>query len=110
MEFLIVIFAMMVIFLLGALWGWNTRERFAERQMNKFIEKFEEKVDETVIKVKMEKHHDMIYMYRLSDNLFMAQGRNEEEITQVLKKKFPEKVFAASTVDLKECGFKDESI
>lgn len=110
MEFLVVIFLMMFIFLIGALWGWNAREKFAEKQLDRFIERFEEKIDETVIKVKLEKHNDMIYMYRLSDNLFMAQGRNEDEITQVLKKKFPEKVFAASTADLKECGFKDESI
>jgi hypothetical protein len=110
MEYLTVVFLMMVIFFLGGLWGWNAREKFAERQLDKFIERFEEKVDETVIKVKLEKHKDMIYMYRLSDNLFMAQGRNEQEITEVLKKKFPEKVFAASTADLKDCGFKDESI
>lgn len=110
MEFLVVIFLMMFIFLLGAVWGWGARERFAERQLDRFIQRFEEKIDENVIKVKLEKHGDMIFMYRLSDNLFMAQGKNEEELTEVLKKKFPQKIFAASTVDLKECGFKDESI
>lgn len=95
----------MVIWFMGAVYGWYARERHAKRTIDRFITQF---VDETVeeakdsiIPIVIEKHKDGFYVYNKETYEFMAQGTNRSQLENSLAKRYPEKRFAASTENLK---------
>lgn len=44
-------------------------------------------------KVNVEKYHDIEYWFDENTNKFLAQGKNHEEISKILKCRFPDHVF-----------------
>lgn len=95
-------------FALGYAFGWVGREAAAKRRVEKFVKELED-VEETpdeLIRIKIEKHGDMFYVYGDGDsNDFMAQGATFKEIEDALAKRYPEKRFAATPENLKDMGF-----
>jgi hypothetical protein len=51
------------------------------------------KLDEMIHQVKVETQGDMQYWFDAHDDQFLAQGRTENEIIEVLKARFPQHVF-----------------
>lgn len=108
MEFLILIVAMFI----GALLGWDLRERFATHQIKRFLKEVEEMKapeeddsDEPKIPITIEKHNNHFYVYNKENNQFMGQAGTREELEEVLMERFPGKKFACSEQTLKEIGF-----
>lgn len=108
-ELIVVIFAFVI--------GWYAREWHATIVMNRFMNRFEEKtrdalekIQENLIKIKIEKHNDMFFVYGLEDDEFMAQGSTRKELEDNLRKRYPGKTFAAESDNLKEVGFSHESV
>lgn len=101
MEYLFII----VVWIMGACFGWGARERHAERQLKRFMERVEEKVDqeydESIIHISIEKHNGMFFVYNKDTNEFMGQGTTRRELEQNLAKRFPEKKFAADKENLR---------
>jgi len=52
-----------------------------------------EKFDEITHRVEIEEHNEQYYWYDKDDNQFLAQGKTLEEITEKLKKYFPDHMF-----------------
>lgn len=107
----------LIIVVVGFVAGWYAREWHATIVMNRFVEKFEERakdaleeIRENLIKIKIEKHNDMLFVYGLEDDEFMAQGSTRKELEDNLRKRYPGKSFAAEADNLKEVGFSNESI
>jgi len=69
----------------------------SDQDLNKFINhwgpQFEEEMateDDTVtLDITLEKQGDMIYAYRKDNSKFIGQGRDKDELVQVLSKDFP---------------------
>ncbi len=51
------------------------------------------RLDEIIHRVREEQHENVIYWYDNDDGEFLAQGRSQEEIIEVLKSRFPDHLF-----------------
>jgi hypothetical protein len=60
---------------------------YRHEELNKEIEK----IVKHFIFVKPEKHGDMIYLFEADTDMFVAQGRNMEELKQHCVKRFPDR-------------------
>lgn len=110
MEIILTLIALFFAWFLGALYGWHAHERMVNRNIRNFIHDIREDFTSNVIQIKIERHQDTMYVYDLKTNNFMAQGKNEKELTEILRSKFPGKSFAASQKDIEESGLKNESV
>lgn len=53
-------------------------------------------------KVLIEKHHGLEYWFDADNNMFLAQGKTFEEVTSILKSRFPDHVFLFDTGGISE--------
>ena len=102
MEDILVIFlyvaAFCVIYLMGAVHGWNARERFAERRLRELTESLRE--DLKLLPITIEKHNDTLFIYDKTTKQFLAQGTSAKEIEEALEKRYPGQKFACSNEEL----------
>ncbi len=108
MDLIINLIACAIIFFLGISFGWQLRERMAERVVKKFLADIEgsEDLKHNCINISIEKHNDTYYVYDKDNNSFMGQASTRVELEKVLGERFPGKRFMADGDNLKEVGFK----
>jgi hypothetical protein len=98
-----------LVFILGTVWGWNLRERHAERKVDSFMEEIDSEVkrrmSDQMITINIEKQNGVFYVYNKDSNDFMGQGKTKQELEENLAKRFPDKKFVADTNNLKDMGF-----
>ena len=98
-----------ICFIVGIFWGWKLREVRATQQIDKMVKEVEHQieVESTIlpIRIMIEKHNDVFYVYSEDDQMFMAQGSTFEDVEETLIKRFPGKRFAADPENLKEIGY-----
>ena len=104
------IFILFIVYALGFLSGWIQRERAAQKRVEYFFDKLQEhteqEFDANSIKISIEKHNNVYYVYDSEKNQFMGQGSSRKELEKDLADKFPGKRFLADADNLKEVGFK----
>jgi len=91
-----------LIFVVGFALGWHQRERVAMNRVETLLAKFDEipygeEVDDDrddYIRINVEKHGAVIYLYNAETNEFVGQGSTKEEIKSALKRKYPGGKFA----------------
>jgi hypothetical protein len=108
MEIILLVVFTFVVWLMGAVSGWNSRERHAKNQVEKHfkhIQEIVEEQEEEQIHIIIEKHNDMLFVYDKETKQFMAQGTTKEDVEKVLVERFPGKRFACHESVLKEVGF-----
>jgi predicted negative regulator of RcsB-dependent stress response len=108
MEIILLVVFTFVVWVMGAVSGWNARERHAKSQVEKHfqqIQEFVEEQEEEQIHIIIEKHNDMLFVYDKETKQFMAQGTSKEAVEKVLVERFPGKRFACPESILKEVGF-----
>lgn len=105
-EIVILIGVFIASWLWGAVYGWQARERQAERVLKEFVGKMAaQETDEELTHIVIEKQGETLYVYDRDTMTFMAQGKNRDEVETVLKERFPGKKFACSEKTLVELGF-----
>ena len=105
MELILLAVLIFVVWIMGAVSGWNAREKHAKQQIDKLFEQIEEVEEEELIHIVIEKHNDMLFVYDKDTKQFMAQGSSKEDVEKVLVERFPGKRFACHESTLKEVGF-----
>jgi hypothetical protein len=108
MEIILLVVFTFVVWIMGAVSGWNAREKHAKNQVEKHfknIQEFVEEQEEEQIHIIIEKHNDMLFVYDKDTKQFMAQGSSKEDVEKVLVERFPGKRFACHESTLKEVGF-----
>jgi hypothetical protein len=94
-----------VVWILGAVYGWYARERQARRTIDRFFSNLEEDDDEhvvdSVIPIKIDRHSGVFYVYNKDTEEFMGQGNTRKDLEVNLAKRFPDKKFAADKESLK---------
>ena len=108
MEIILLVVFTFVVWIMGAVSGWNAREKHAKTQVEKHfkhIQEFVEEQEEEQIHIIIEKHNDMLFVYDKETKQFMAQGTSKEDVEKVLIERFPGKSFACHESILKEVGF-----
>ena len=108
MDLLLIFLVCMFFYVVGVVSGWRARERHAERVLSKFVEQAQEEskeVKKNMVRINIERHNDMFYVYDRDTNQFMAQGKTQTELEEILQKRFPGKRFGASEENLIEVGF-----
>ena len=73
-------------------------------QLQGQLKDLEQKVKELFVRVNIEKHGDIYYVFEKETDRFVAQGRTAEEIKEIMQKRFPNKTFVATDEELKESG------
>lgn len=63
-----------------------------------------EKIKQRVVSVVVERHGDIYYLYEKETDNFVAQGRDADEIRQILKNRWPNKTFFADEDNVKSTG------
>lgn len=104
MEYLLYV----VIWIMGAVYGWYARERQAERRINRMVQEVEEQIEQeedSRVSIVIEKHNDMFYIYNKANMEFMGQGKTKEEVEKILIKRYPGKNFGATVSNLDDTGF-----
>jgi len=95
----------LVVWILGAVYGWYARERHARRTIDRFMmhveEAVSEQVDESIIHINIEKHNGTFFVYKKNTSEFMGQGTTRWELEQNLAKRYPDKKFAADKEELR---------
>lgn len=85
------------VFFLGIVFGWWLREQRAIRVIENMFNQAEalrkEEEAKATVMCRLEIHDGHFYMYGVEDNTFYGQGSNKEELSEALRKRFPEKVF-----------------
>mgnify|MGYP000008423233 CR=1 FL=1 len=108
MDLLLHLFYMAVVFAIGFIWGWRERENFASKKVDALLMHIDssvhERIEESRIDIKIEKHKDVYYAYDKDNNTFMAQGSTKKELEEVLACKYSNKRFFADRDNLKEVG------
>ena len=92
----------------GFLLGWWVREVVAAVKIKHLMQSVEEHT-RNVVRIKIERTNDMIYIYNMETNEFMAQGKTRSLVERNLKERFPDTVFAATDENLREV-FANDSI
>ena len=107
MEIILLVVFTFVVWVMGAVSGWNAREKHARKITEQFLENMQQSVqeDDSVIHITIEKHNNVFYVYDRDTNEFMAQGNTQSEVENNLRKRFPGKRFACPESILKEVGF-----
>lgn len=75
-------------------------------QLKKDLEELEKKVKKAIIKVNIEKHGDVFYLFEKDTDKFIAQGKDADEIKIVLEKYYPNKTVFADKKHLETVGLK----
>ena len=91
-----------LVFILGLAVGWIQRERVAMNRVETLLRHFDdiphgEEVDDDrddYIRLNVEKHNGVIFLYNAETQEFVGQGSTKEEIKTALKRKYPEGRFA----------------
>ena len=104
MELILLVVFTFVVWIMGAVSGWNAREKHAKKQVERHFEQLLEQQEEK-IHIIIEKHNDILYVYDKDTKQFMAQGSSKEDVEKVLVERFPGKRFACPESILKEVGF-----
>jgi hypothetical protein len=93
----------------GFILGWFIREAVAMHKIKGIVKTIEEKEQPqkpNELRVKIEKHKDMFYLFSEADDMFIAQGATKDEVTEVLKKRYSAITVVADPDNVKEVGFK----
>jgi hypothetical protein len=91
-----------LVFILGLVLGWIQRERVAINRVETLLKHFddiphgEEVGDDRddYIRINVEKHDGVIFLYNAETHEFVGQGSTKEEIKGALKRKYPDGKFA----------------
>lgn len=96
--------------ILGGIIGWiiskiiigylNAKNAGLEEQLVELTEKIKQRV----VPVTVERHGDVYYIYEKETDNFVAQGRDAEEIKQILSNRWPNKTFLADEGNVKSTG------
>lgn len=105
MEILLVVGFLIV----GFYAGWHLHQVITFNKTKKIIEHIEkqliEKDQETVVKIRIEKHDDVLYAYDFYTELFITQAKDRPELEIKLEEIFPGKKFGVTPENLKQIGF-----
>ena len=94
--------ALVVVWIMGAVYGWYARERQAKRIIERFVSQMAEMPPETSrVHITLEQRNGVFYAYNNETNEFMAQGSNRKDLESNLAKRYPEKFFAVDKESLK---------
>lgn len=94
-------FAIVAVYAIAFACGWFSREQMAVRKVTKMfaeVEELEKKIDNRIV-CRLEIHHGHFYMFDKESGEFYAQGENMEELSVVLKERFPKKTFVLTDDD-----------
>lgn len=106
MEFIIMAVVAVIVYVIAFKRGYEYRESLAVTKIQETIDRMEEEIADTLVKVRLEKVENVVYVYNEETSEFMAQGYDNESISSILRDRFPGKRFAAADDNLKEVGFK----
>jgi len=80
--------------------GWHARELWAIRKLKNLIDELEEPEDDDKIYIIVDINDSGIFVYEKDTLKYLAHGKNEKDISAILKERFPGKTFAASPEDM----------
>lgn len=87
----------------GIAFGWFLRERAAIVKVNKMFAEIEKTTevqkDLNKVNATLEIHHGHFYMFDKDNGKFLGQGETREELSIVLRERFPDKTFILPAED-----------
>lgn len=103
-QVIAVIVFIVFVYMFGYVRGFRQSKEELVNKLNSFEDQLTKMAEEDVIPVKIERENNILYVYKESDGLFLAQGKSLEEIRDLLTKRFPGKRIIASQENVKDAG------
>jgi hypothetical protein len=95
--------------IVGFYTGWHLHEAVTAHKANKLLshinQQIEKQEEENIMKIKIEKHNDTLFVYDFHTDMFIVQAKDRPELEEKLEKLYPGKKFGATPANLKEIGF-----
>jgi len=93
----------------GFIMGWHFREYYAKRVVESILKDLKldvepEAENQEGVKINLEKHNGVIYVYATETNEFLGQSPDIYELDKILSERFPGKKFILSEKNLAEVG------
>ena len=93
--------------LCGFVLGWIIREQYAVYKIKKFLKVVDTPSDNRKqLRVNIEKHKGVFYLYAEDDGRFIAQGLSKKDVSDVVIKEHPNTIIIATEDNVKEVDFK----
>lgn len=101
----------MIYFIIGVVLGWFLHRYMVKLAIARTLKRAEEEIKQhKQIMMRIEKHKGIFYLYNKETEEFIAQGKNKEEINEVIQKKYAsatEKItFHIDAEEIKRTNFK----
>lgn len=108
LDTIFLVLSYILVLFVGTVYGWNLRQRHAEKQLDNFMVRLDaevqDKISQSVIYIDIEKQNGVFYVYDKKNKDFMGQGKDKEELEKNLAARFPNKKFLADSNNLKDMG------
>ena len=91
---------------IGVILGWYFREYYAMRVVHNLLKEVGEQVEDEEepsgdrIKMRLERHGEVIYAFKDEDDSFIAQGKDLHELDKAIVARFPGQKFSVREQDL----------
>lgn len=105
MEFIILFVSVFA----GVVAGWYLREFQAKRVVDNYLAEVQEKVEEekkNAVRIKIEKHHEHIYVFEHDTDKFLGQAATIDELDKYLSETYPGKRFLVQESEAEAIGVK----
>jgi hypothetical protein len=73
-------------------------------QLKDQLNELDKKVKELFVRVSIEKHGEVYYIFEKETDRFVAQGKTADEIKEIMQQRFPNKTFIATDEEIKSSG------
>lgn len=79
----------MIYFIIGVVLGWFIHRYLVKLAIERTMNRAKEEIKESKqVMMRIEKHKGVFYLYDSATEEFIAQGKNKEEINELIQKKY----------------------
>lgn len=92
----------------GAILGWEGREYKAKRRVQAYqnlIEEYTTLIQDNTVLVEISKEGDTFIVHNADTKEFMGQANSQEELTALLRERYPDKFLEATRENMKAVGY-----
>lgn len=91
-------------------WFREYRAKIIVKRYQKLLEEVAKQAETATIEIEIQRAGEMFFVYDKKTNEFLAQGKDHKEISEVLAKRFPGKMFTADRQNLKDIDYHYDSV
>lgn len=90
---------------LGINLGWRAREQAAKKFVTNYLAQVQQEAKSNTVTIEVSKEGEMFLVHNKETGEFLAQGTNHEEVSEILRDRFPTKTFICTPENIERVGY-----